>query len=495
MIRQRFDQLLGYVPMYKLVVMSLTMLSLMALLLMGVGYLHYSPLLFATNIALLVGVSVAGNMLLGWLFGVRPQLESAIITGLILVLLFSPLESLLGAVQLSIVALIAMASKYIIAVRGKHIFNPAAVAIVIASVTGFAYASWWVASPGLLPVTLLVALLLLYKTQKLLIGGVYVAVAIGALMVQALMRGDLSSESLLMLVTSWPLLFVAGVMLSEPLTLPPKRKQQLVYAALVGLLTAIPFHYGPITMTPALALVLGNVYSFYVGLRHAVRLRFVSKKPQGKDGYEFVFDVSPFSFEPGQYIEVSLPHKKADFRGTRRVFSIIGTPQGKQISIATRFPTKHSSFKRALLDLKPGSLVHGVRVSGDFTLPQDTSRPIVCIAGGIGVTPFVSFAVHADRPLQLIYATEPTKKLAFADILTRYDVDVTVVSDGAVSLPDPDWRHIAGRLDAHTLERLLDTDAQPIVYVSGPPMMVSSVARIVRERGIRDVRTDAFSGY
>lgn len=495
MIRQRFDQLLGYVPMYKLVVMSLTVLSIVALLLMSTGYLQYDPLLFIATIAVLVGTSVAGNTLFGWLFGVRPQLESAIITGLILALLFSPSESLLDAIKLAIVALIAMASKYIVAARGKHIFNPAAIAIVIASVTGFAYASWWVASPGLLPVTILVALLLLYKTQKLLVGGVYVAVAIGALTVQALFHGEFSRESLQMLVTSWPLVFVAGVMLSEPLTLPPRRKQQLLYAALVGLLTAIPFHYGPITMTPALALVLGNIYSFYGGVRHAVRLRFVSKKPQGKDGYEFVFDVSPFSFEPGQYIELSLPHKKADFRGTRRVFSIIGQPGGEQISIAMRFPSRHSSFKRAMLDLKPGSLVHGVRVSGDFVLPQVESRPIVCIAGGIGVTPFVSFAAHANRPFQLIYATEPTKKLAFADTLARYDVDVTIVSSGDVTLPDSEWRHVTGRLDAHTLKNVIDSDAQPIVYVSGPPAMVANVAHIVRELGIRDVRTDAFSGY
>lgn len=496
MIRHRLDQLLGLVPMYKLVVMGLTMIALMALLLMSVGYLHYEPLLFVGSIALLVGVSVAGNMLFGWLFGVRPQLESAIITGLILALLFSPSESLLDATKLALVALIAMASKYIIAVRGKHIFNPAAIAIVIASVSGFAYASWWVASPGLLLVTVIVALLILYKTQKIAVGAVYVAVAVAALVVQSLLRGELSVEVVQMLVTSWPLVFVAGVMLSEPLTLPPRRKQQLIYAATVGLLTALPFHYASITMTPALALVLGNIYSFYVGYRRSIRLRFVSKKPVGKDGYEFLFDITPFAFEPGQYIELSLPHSKADFRGTRRVFTIIGHPNGKQVSIATRFPKNHSSFKGALMTLKPGATIHGVRVAGDFVLPPQTdTRAVVCIAGGIGVTPFVSFAMNTERPLQLIYAAEPTSKLAFGDTLARYNVGVTVVSNENVTLPDSEWKQVRGRLDKELLSELIVTEEQPIVYISGPPAMVTSVVSTVKKLGVRDVRTDAFSGY
>ena len=493
--RQQLDHLLGQVPMYKLVVMGLSVIAGMALLLMSVGYLAYNPLLFLASIVVLVGVSVAGNMLMGWLFGVRPQLESAIITGLILALLFTPPESLLDGAKLAIVALIAMASKYIFVMHGKHIFNPAVIAIVIASISGFAYAAWWVASPGLLLVTVIIALLILYKTQKLLIGGIYIVSAVGVLALQAAWQGELNAETLQLLVTSWPFVFVAGVMLSEPLTLPPHRRQQILYALLVGILTAIPFHYASITMTPALALVLGNIYSFSVGLRRSVRLRFVSKKAVGSDGYEFVFDVRPFAFVPGQYIEIALPHERADFRGTRRVFTIIGHPGSTQMSIATRFPKNHSSFKRALLNLKPGATIQGVRVSGDFVLPPGNQRPVIAIAGGIGVTPFVSFAMNAERPFKLVYAASPTSKLAFGDTLASYAVNVTVVSSETMRLPDKEWRQIVGQLDANTVRDLIAVSTQPIVYVSGPPAMVADVTKIVKRLGVKDVRTDAFSGY
>ena len=492
--QKRIDELLGYVPMYKLVVICLSAIATMSLLLMISGHLSYSPIAFAGSLVFAVFVAYAGNRLFGWLFGVRPHIESAIITGLILALLFSPPETAIAWVKFGIVITIAMASKYVLNVRGKHIFNPAAIAIVIASVSGLAYASWWIATPALLPITALVSLIILYKTQKLQMAGVFMVAALIMITLQSALIGNLNIQALSVAFTSWPLVFFAGIMLSEPLTLPPRHKQQLLYAGAVGLLMAIPFQYASVTMTPALALVLGNIYAFYAGVRQAVKLRFVTKKQEARNIYEFIFDAPKISYEAGQYIELSLPHSKADFRGSRRVFTIIGQPQEELMSIATRFPEKHSTYKDSLLSLKAGDIVYGTRVAGDFVLPSDKNVPIVCIAGGIGITPFVSFAMNgAGRDITILYVVSTISDLAFAHELSRYDVQVVVISPESSTLPVKEWHYEKGPLNAHTIDRYVTSESH--VYISGSPSMVTTTKRLVKDNSKAVIHTDNFSGY
>lgn len=493
-LRIFIDALLGKVTMYRLVIYGLLAIAFSALGLMLGGYLSYSPTAFILDTVFIVAASYASNKLFGWLFGVRPYAESAIITGLILTLLFMPPHSVMGHIDLMLVAVFANASKYIFVVRGKHIFNPAAVAIVIAAFSGLAYATWWIATPALIPVTVIVSFLVLYKIEKIQMALVFLGVAIGLIVVQAMLRGGVSTTVLLESVTSWPLFFFAGIMLSEPLTLAPQRRQQMIVSALVGVLVTTDLHYGSLSMTPALALVIGNALSFWYGIRRGIPLRLVTHKKQGSDGHEFVFDTTPLQFKPGQYIEVSLPHVHADSRGIRRVFSIVGRPGDDQLSLAMRIPEKASSFKRALLAMKPGQRIHAVRLAGDFILPDDTSVPILFVAGGVGITPFISFLMSANgRRLKLIYAVNTVDDMMFIDQLRQYDIDVVVVSSADAVLPEKSWIHETGRVNQEIIKHHLPAGAH--VYVSGPPSMVAAVKVAATSAGVANVHTDLFSGY
>lgn len=481
------DEQLGRITMYRLVLYCLIALACTALLLMFIGNLPYSPLGFLGAITVSVGVAYGTNHLFGWLFGVRPHSESALITGIILSLLFVPPESLLEFAKLGLIATIAMASKYILVVRGRHVFNPAAIAVVIASIGGLGYAGWWVATPGMIPATIIAGILILQRTKKQYVSLLFVVVAVTLLLIQG-------TDPITALV-SWPLLFIGAIMLSEPLTLPPRAWQQYIVAAVVGVLVAVPFHYGRITMTPALALVVGNIIGWWFGQRRVIKLRYVGKKQLNESVYELIFDTQKLSFEPGQYMELTVPHAGPDSRGQRRVFSIVGRPDDEQVSIGTKLPAKPSSFKRTLMNLKTGSTLYASRVGGDFVLPSDPNVPVVCIAGGIGVTPFISFAMSADRPLQLIYAVNNISELSFTDTLRQHTVDVVVVSPDNAKLPDPEWRYKSGAITPETLKELIDVDRQPAVYISGPPAMVMNIQGMVKNLGIKHIRVDEFSGY
>ena len=68
-------------------------------------------------------------------------------------------------------------------------------------------------------------------------------------------------------VSSWPLVFVAAFMLSEPLTLPPRRAQQWAVAGLVGSSSRLPVHLGAIYVSPEIALLVGNLRPFALARR------------------------------------------------------------------------------------------------------------------------------------------------------------------------------------------------------------------------------------
>ncbi len=488
------DDLLGRVTMYRLVIYALSAIAAFAAALMINGYLHFSLAGFLLSLVLCSAVSYGINRLLGWLFGLHPHAESAVITALIIALLFTPPTTGIDMVKILLVVVIANLSKYVLVVRSKHIFNPAAIAIVFGSASGLAYASWWIGSPGLLPVTVLVALLILYKVQKLQMAAVFLIVSVIMIFLLSIIHGDVSVQNLSLALTSWPLVFLAGIMLCEPLTMAPRRKQQLAIAVLVAILLPLGFHYGRITMTPALALIIGNAVAFYFSTRRTVKLRLVSTKKHGTDGYEMLFDVTPFHFVPGQYIELSLPHRHADSRGTRRVFSIVGVPTEQQLSVATRIPEDRSSFKKALLRLKPGTTIYGTRVAGDFVLPDDASVPIVCVASGIGITPFISFLLASGKhTITILYSVRSFADLMFVETLRQYDANVIVVTTDEGKLPDSEWSQEKKRFDQDLMNTYVTKDSQ--VYVSGPPAVVTAVKHMAKIAGAAAIHTDSFTGY
>ncbi len=108
-------------------------------------------------------------------------------------------------------------------------------------------------------------LLVLYRVRKLLMAAVFTVVAVSIVAVELLRAGMALGEALWQPLAQRPVLFFVGFMLTEPLTLPPRRWQQLALAAVVGLLFAIPYNLGFVANSPELALLVGNALAFIAG--------------------------------------------------------------------------------------------------------------------------------------------------------------------------------------------------------------------------------------
>ncbi|GAA4675934.1 ferredoxin--NADP reductase [Frondihabitans cladoniiphilus] len=507
-----FDAFTGKVTMYRVVLVSLVALVIVAVVAAGLGAIAYDPLAIVVDGAAVVVATVVGNRLIALAFRVTPHSESAVVTALILLFLFQPSLTASGVGAVALAGVIASASKYLLAIRGRHVANPAAIAVVVMSIAvPSAFPGWWIGAPVLLPFVLVASFVILRRTRKLLMGTLFAVVATVGVTLAGLSFGSTLPVALSAAVLSSPVVFFAGFMLSEPLTLPPRRWQQLVLAVVVGVLFAVPFHVGPVFGTYELALVIGNVLAFAVGQRRGVRLDFVGRRQLDRTSWELLFRPRRrVRFRAGQYLELGLPHAHADLRGQRRVFSIVSAPSDETLRIGVKVAEPSSSFKTRLLELTPGEVVTGTAIGGDFVLPRDAGQPLLLVAGGIGITPFVSqvralagagaspdfVLVHAVSSLdELSYLPELALGAAGADS-ARGSRRGLLVAPSRPDLLPLGWEYLgSGPLTAAMLGEAVPDAARRRGFVAGSPGFVAGVRRAMRSAGLRRVTTDAFNGY
>ena len=513
-IGPRLDTALGRFTMYRLVLLVLAVLAAYSMLINVLGWLTFGLVEMVAHLALCVGLTYASNRALAALFRVRPHSESALITGLLLYFLFWPTQfsaglQVLDLAGVALACVLASASKYALAWRGRHIFNPAAAGAFVTGLTGLNIATWWAATPAMLWLLLPGVVLVLYRIRKLLMAAVFTVVAVSIVAADLLRSGSGLGDALWQPLAQRPVLFFVGFMLTEPLTLPPRRWQQLALAAVVGMLFAIPYNFGFVASSPELALLVGNVLAFAAGQRGGVHLQFLNSRPLTPTTTEFSFRPErPVRYRPGQYLELHLPHEKSDGRGLRRVFSLTSAPGSPVLTIGVGTAKPLSSAKRTLLSLQPGDELTGTAVGGDFVLPRKSGAPVLLIAAGIGITPYLAHlgagssagsgpgaGSASERDVVLLYLARTASELAYAEELERFGTRVVArLSDGS---PPPAFMQDAGRsrIDGAALKDLVPDIADREVFVSGSPASVRSLRAAARAAGARKIHVDSFAGY
>ncbi|WP_426592330.1 FAD-dependent oxidoreductase [Cellulomonas sp. McL0617] len=498
---------LGRATTYRVMTWTLGAILLSAILLALAGSISQDPLAIFLFAVVAVLVSVLTSRLCGALWRTRVHAESSVITGLILALLFWPQLNVTSFLTLAGAAVVASLSKFVLAVRARHVLNPAAAGALIGGLVAVPFggfpAAWWVATPTLLPIVALAGLVVVLRTGRGLLVATAVLASLAVLVPRLLHAGASPVEAVTSPFQSYPIVFAACFMLTEPLTLPPRRRQQLVEAALVGALTFVPFTVGHLYNSPELALVVGNVLAFTVGQRRAVLLRVQGHRTVAPGVREVAFaPQNPMRFEAGQWIELHVPHADADSRGSRRVFSVARAPGGEtDVAVAFRLSEQPSTFKAALSAVPEGTLVRVTAVGGDFLLPRDASVPLLLVAGGIGITPFVSHlaAVAGSddrRDVVVVLLLNPGDPPAYPDVLVASGARVVVVSPTLADDLPTGWAHVpAPLLDPEVLRSHVPDLTTRVAYVSGSPGMVDATRRVLRGSGVRRIRTDAFSGY
>ncbi|OGD81619.1 hypothetical protein A2572_04555 [Candidatus Collierbacteria bacterium RIFOXYD1_FULL_40_9] len=478
--------------MYKAVLYSLIFLFASSLVASVFDYTYFKPITLLLSLATITSVTVASNFLLSKLYKVIPNPESALITSLILLFLFSPPTTSTEYFTLIIAGIIASSSKYLFNFNMVHIFNPAAIAAVITPLLGFDGAIWWVATPVLIPSTLIVALYLIRKLRRFELALSYFGGLILGLIISKQLTQNNFSTFLPEILISWPTIFFASIMLIEPLTMPNKNKLLNLFGILVGFLGANQYHLGPVFSSPELSLVIGNIFAFVLSNKKRYFLQLINKELVADNTYQFSFrSTPPVSFNPGQYLEWSLSHHNPDIRGIRRYFTISSSPTEKEIKLTFKLFSPPSSFKNEFSKLKVGYKIQASHIAGDFT-PQVSADNLVFIAGGIGITPFRSIIRYYldknfKKNIYLLYASTNEGDFAFKELFQQASKQIGLQTNYFVSSKGQ-------KITTDTIREIKNYQNYTY-FISGPDAMVKHYKSILRSLGIHKIKTDYFPGF
>lgn len=179
------------------------------------------------------------------------------------------------------------------------------------------------------------------------------------------------------------------------------------------------------------------------------------------------FGEGDFSFLPGQWVNFRFPE------GVSRAYTIASAPQRPDaLQLCVRLgPGKGGT---ALKQLAPGTTVAIDGPYGEFVLPENDARPVVFLAGDVGIAPIRSIVLHMlatsdKRKITVLY--EPDQR----HILYAGDFDPLARSGAIV--------HESGRIET-LITRKRRALADTLKMAAGFDHFLSRVRASLRENGL-----------
>lgn len=145
----------------------------------------------------------------------------------------------------------------------------------------------------------------------------------------------------------------------------------------------------------------------------------MSKKDEAENITSLFFkpmDELDFNFIAGQYVSVKLP----SIVGHSKCYTISSSPKEKLICLTVK---RQGEFSSALIDSAVGDKLIFEGPYGNF-YPEENCEDVVFIAGGIGVTPFISIIKSKlnsklKPKIALFYSNKTIPDIAFFDELNK----------------------------------------------------------------------------
>ncbi len=225
-----------------------------------------------------------------------------------------------------------------------------------------------------------------------------------------------------------------------------------------------------------------------------VQVPIITRRTIAANTVEVTFDTSanPLNFVAGQYVSVTVPGPESlSLRQRTHDFSIASSALHQEhLSIAFRL--SNSPFKQQLSSLPVGTLVTLTGPKGIFILPDSSQIPLVFIAGGIGITPFISMLsytteAHLGHKIDLFYFN-----LSKASEVYGQELRLLAKQNNNLVLHE-----IYVSFKSDFITKNISDIPRRIWYVAGPPGFVTVARYSLLQLGVPAslIHTEEFTGY
>jgi CDP-4-dehydro-6-deoxyglucose reductase len=191
-------------------------------------------------------------------------------------------------------------------------------------------------------------------------------------------------------------------------------------------------------------------------------------------------------FVAGQYIDFILRD------GRRRSFSIANAPHDHGfIELHVRHVSGGEFTDFIFSQLETRALLRIEGPFGTFVLREDSTRPIIFMAGGTGFAPIKgiiehSLAQHINRPMHLYWGVRSLRDLYLDELPKRWAAEhdhIRYTPVLSAPLPEDDWQGRTGLVHQAIADDHEELSAYEI-YAAGPPQMVRSGYEVFKQRGL-----------
>jgi len=209
----------------------------------------------------------------------------------------------------------------------------------------------------------------------------------------------------------------------------------------------------------------------------------LDSKEYADDVKWFRFRLSePIEFVPGQFIDLRFPGE------TRfHAFSIANSPKNtEEIELIVK---KEQDFTTKLFGLAEGMELESIAPMGQFM--HDLDGDIVTIAGGVGITPFLSLLRWArdfrinNQQFWLFLSNRTRDRIVCEDELRELDKLENLHVVLTLTREEPEgWDGELGHFDKEKLLKHLDSFEGKIFYTCGPGRMVDAIVKLLTDAGV-----------
>lgn len=230
------------------------------------------------------------------------------------------------------------------------------------------------------------------------------------------------------------------------------------------------------------------------------RVHLVQKKKVARETVSFHFEKPQgYSHKAGQFIVLKVLDLEADEKETEHFFSLSSAPYEDALAITTRI--RGTKLKQKLNSYDIGHEIQISDAMGSFLLDEE-NKPVVFLAGGIGITPFRSMILQetyekSPRTITLFYSNPTQLEAAYLEELQEGEKNNRNFKLVPIMTRDETWEGEKDHISFNMIKKNISDVPKVVFYSAGPPQMVETLKSMLLTSGILQerIKVEEFEGY